>query len=620
MGLRDVIIDQFSALSHKAALAQENRRGFLAPSWVPDSERRRLTAYTIRAAYLSNAARLVLPDEVSTADRSAHREYGDAGLLVDRLVAGTLGDEWTLTIDGSNVDGGELQLPARPAPAAPEADELESRLAAVQLARWEAETTALLDRWEAETAARPLAMKREAELREWADRAQLGPRLHEAERMATGLGDSVMVLWPQANAWPSVSVYEPGFYFPELDDDAVQDYPTTVHLAWEYEEARPDGRTEMRIRRQTWELTSITNERAALVAGTPEWIDEDGLVRSTARLMRGETVSEGFIRRRYPWQAASEPGSETTCVYSSGTWSLADVNAGKVDALDPAKADWDYHRVDLGIDFLPVVHVPNTASGQVHYGSSAIDLVAQVLDDVAQNDTDTMKASRFLGEPTIALSGATPPEDGVVAPGAIYGVGEKGRMDVLDLSSGLAALMSHGDRLLDRFWVNGRVPREMIGRVDASEAASGLALMLTFAPFAQVVGLSRMIRGPKYELIPRMAQRMAMLQGAIDAGPLPRARIAFGPYLPANRVEAVTTVSTALKAHAISTQTAVSLLVAAGFPIDEAAAEVERIFAEDTEAAKNVADATGSEALAATRLGLQLDEARPTAPVVELPG
>ena len=93
----------------------------------------------------------------------------------------------------------------------------------------------------------------------------------------------------------------------------------------------------------------------------------------------------------------------------------------------------------------------------------------------------------------------------------------------------------------------------------------------------------------------------------------------FGAFLPTDQAQTATAVAELLRAHAISTQTAVAMLVAAGFPIADARAEVERIYAEDTEAAKNVADALNSEQAAADRLGVELPQQVVAAPVVNLP-
>lgn len=95
----------------------------------------------------------------------------------------------------------------------------------------------------------------------------------------------------------------------------------------------------------------------------------------------------------------------------------------------------------------------------------------------------------------------------------------------------------------------------------------------------------------------------------------------FGNFLPTNLAETVELVGAALQAHAISTHTGVLMLVAAGLPIEDAQAEVDRIHAEATAAAKDIADATGSEQLAADWLGLDLPSANTATapPKVDLP-
>lgn len=134
-----------------------------------------------------------------------------------------------------------------------------------------------------------------------------------------------------------------------------------------------------------------------------------------------------------------------------------------------------------------------------------------------------------------------------------------------------------------------------------------------------MVGSARLPREPKYRLLPKMAQRLAQVAGALDAGPTPVARLRFGNFMPMNQSEVIGVVATALEAKAISRQTGLRLLVAAGLPIDDAQAELDRIRADDTAAAKDLADATGSEELAAERLGLKLPTAGAGDPVIELP-
>jgi hypothetical protein len=50
-------------------------------SWVPETDRRRLAAYTVLATYDSNQAAALLGQ-----DGDDRREYGDASLIVDGVV------------------------------------------------------------------------------------------------------------------------------------------------------------------------------------------------------------------------------------------------------------------------------------------------------------------------------------------------------------------------------------------------------------------------------------------------------------------------------------------------------------------------------------------------------
>ncbi|MEZ5140539.1 MAG: hypothetical protein R2711_17720 [Acidimicrobiales bacterium] len=72
-------------------------------------ERRRLNAYLVRAAYLANNARDVLPATVDAEDREKHREIRRRRLLVDRLVAGVLGEDWCRSPSTVEADVDEFQ-------------------------------------------------------------------------------------------------------------------------------------------------------------------------------------------------------------------------------------------------------------------------------------------------------------------------------------------------------------------------------------------------------------------------------------------------------------------------------------------------------------------------------
>ncbi len=625
------VLDLYAPLSHKQALDPANQRtASTVPSWVPSDDQRRLTAYYVLESYRSNTARNLLPADSPRLDLL--REYGDAELLVDRIVAGTLGTDWSIAVDGADFDVASLTLPPRPPDAPDSASAPEKALVALQQKRWDDEATALVDDATEALTVLPDLQDRLVALLEWADRVHLASRIDEGEHDAAGLGDAVYVLWPRTGDWPAVSLYDPGHYFPALDDDGeVSDYPEAVVLAWEYE-VTVDGTTTRHLRRITFELTEIA---ALRTDGDGSWTDAEGLPAGAPVLYKREHLGvDGRIRRRYPWTPSDADDaalSPLTCVMSDGTWNLSETSISGLADLSDSAATWTVlpsgavvRDLDLAQDFLPVVHVPNTASSKEHYGRSVLSPVAQILDDLAGADTDTVQSARYLSDPTLALSGAKVAGTEAVAPGTVFGLGVDGRMDVLDLSAGLDKLMGHRGKLADRFWTNGRVPKSIAGTISAADVPSGIALALEMAPFASLIGGLRMARDPKYRLLFKFAQRMAQLQKALPEGETPVARMAWGNFLPTNRTETATIVAGALTAHAISTHTAVQMLVAAGFPIPDAAAEVERIRAEDERraaVAKDLADATGSEQVAADWFGVDLPEAATGGepPVIELP-
>lgn len=654
-----IVIDAYSPLSHKLLVGDPHQPStglHTAPSWVPQAERRRIAAYVVRAAYRANVARLLLipdafvggigdgPKSLIQGDSTReHREYGDADLIVDRVVAGVLGDQWSLVVDGADDDLPDApDLAPRPDEPPPNAGPLERRVFTLRRQRWDEQAQAAVDRWEADWTARPRLQARQDALREWAVDVQLGARLDEGEHDAAGLGDTVMVLWPRQGGWPRVTVYDPGFYFPVLEgtgDD--EDYPTKVHLAWEYGSEGATSARPTHVRRLTFEMVDLTDMHTG---GNPEsryWVDGNGDPAGAPDLNAAEEVDDqGRVFRRLPWDrnpdgtALMVPGpydqtgqpteverrSYRTCLVTDATWPLDGLGTD-VAALDESKATFRMRRVDLGCDFLPIIHVPNTPSGKEHYGRSVIDTVAQLFDDIGQADTDVMTASRYSAGPVLGLAGAKMDTAvTTVQPGIVYGLGENGRMDVLDLSAGLDKLMEHRKELRDLLHVNGRVPAAIVGRISTNATISGVRLALEMAPFGQLVAVMRMSREPKYRLLPTFAARLAQLQGVLPVGPDIPAHIEFGNFMPNDKAATITSAAEALRAKLISTQTAVAMLVSAGVPVDDARDEVDRIRAENTEAAADIANATGSEQLAADALGLDLPAQGPVpVPPISLP-
>ncbi|MFF8928961.1 hypothetical protein ACF1AO_16980 [Streptomyces longwoodensis] len=191
---------------------------------------------------------------------------------------------------------------------------------------------------------------------------------------------------------PTLRVYDPRFFFPQWGDED-EDCPSRVHLAWELP-ADDDAGLKARVRRVTYELGPIFED------------EPDG------------DVSAAAGGRQYPW----EPGrtSNGTCYLTDAEWLLEDLKNGEtLDQLPMNKARFwvrsdgtELNRLDLMIDFVPVVHIANTIpEGGEQWGRSILAQVLQALDELAATDSDSFAASATTGTPIIGLAGARLPVD-----------------------------------------------------------------------------------------------------------------------------------------------------------------------------------------------------------------
>jgi hypothetical protein len=101
-----------------------------------------------------------------------------------------------------------------------------------------------------------------------------------------------------------------------------------------------------------------------------------------------------------------------------------------------------------------------------------------------------------------------------------------------------------------------------------------------------------------------MVGRAVDNQPVLEPGPTPPSAIEFGSFIPVDRAALVNEVTSLYQAHLISLQTAVEMLIAGGFAIEDAAEEVARIQHEDFAAADAMLAATGDEQAVRDRLGL----------------
>jgi hypothetical protein len=599
-------IDQWSPLSYKTPLAtgQIHRSGHFAPSWVDEWNRRRLTAYTILASYDENVARTWLDDDD---DADGHREYGDPALVIDATLDALLGEEQVIRIAGAELYDPELpsDAPDVPAGAEPPADQPSP------------------DEVTENAQARALA-EREDLLVEWAENERFPAALVECERNAVTFGSGVYLLqWSNKRQRPTVTVYDPGFYFPVLPDNpSADEYPSKVHFAWEIPED-PLTSAKAKVRRITYELAPIVPrfdlETEELVYADP-----------------GDRETDEGVVRRYPW-AASE-NSLVTCYLTDATWLLEDIE-DDLDVFDLDKATFEVNedgdvlnRHDLLLDFLPIVHIPNTIAGSKHFGQSSIAKPLQLLDDLAAADTDAERASATNGNPPVWLSGTRAPVDvatGKPAPikmaaGEAWFVGDNGRGGIFDTSKNLAEARNRVDGLRDRTSIVTRLPGVVLGTVKPSEAPSGFAMALGFTPTDSMVDRMRLARKWQYRLFWKFVQRLFMHGKKLAAGETFVAELEFGAFLPTDVDAIIEQVRKLLGDGAsqqalISLETAVAMLIDAGLPIDDAVEEVRRIEGRSYSQAGALADALGDVGPAYDLLQIDPPAGPPGPPVPPVP-
>jgi hypothetical protein len=634
--IRDVVLDAWSAISYKAPLKdaeRANARGLFATSWLSPKAARRLNAYTVLSAYEANSARHFVDREQSQDEADENREYGDAALIVDQVLAALLGETQEIVVVGAEDYQPGLEDELTEAAAAADAelgdDEEPTGLSDDDLERIE------------ENRAAGLLAERQDFLRAWADRIHLELRMVDCERNSVHLGDGVYLLgWDKRRSRVTAAVMDPGSYFPVLPDTIdTYEYPERVHFAWELDGEDFDDH-KPRLRRITYDVApirweAVTNERGEVV---------DVKAPPGTTVVSGGEDMPSHIEKTYPW---SDEPSRYACYMTDATWVLDEANkANDIDALTYATAVFatdedgvEIRDYDCGFDFVPVIHMPNTPPGGHHFGQSSLSRILQLLDDIQGADTDAQRASSTAGSPVTIIHGAQAPNeksnprdvraydaegsgsvqddghytlqsgDTVFIPGA-------GGATVLDTSNQLAELRNLVASLLDRMSVNSRLPASVLGRMKPSEAPSGYAIALSFGPLTAMIRQMRLTRSVKYPLMLKMVQRIYQVNDELDPGETPRAEIRLGSYLPSDMAGTLALVKDSVEAGLISLETGIDMLVGVGFPVDDISEEIKRIQSRDYEGANALADATGDANAVRVFLGL---EALPENEVVPTP-
>lgn len=534
-GLRQFILDGYtSALGHKTDLDRPNSWGAMVPPWTGSDHHRRLTAYRFLEALFRNRGR-EFANLFDPADRAEVREYGDAALLVHVVRSAVTGDDVSIVVDDGEDDDGPT----------------------------------------------PAVTARQADFDAWARSESFAAKVLETERDTVKLGDGVYALtMSDEKQRVRLRLFSPETYFPVRDpDDAEDEFARVVRIAWQ--ETRDDG-------------------------STPGEADGSNLI-DTVRCITWRLGQRADGPRKLPW---NERQTALTCFLSDGVWDLADLGGRMIDqGFNPLHAQWrtmtrpdgtvvELQDVDLDLDFIPVVHLPNTVEVKAGFGEATISGVVQLLEDLARADTNAQKAADLASVPMIGHSGSAGGDDLVVQAGTMVDLGLDGKLSVIDLSGALTAVMEYRDGLRKRLSSNSRLPAEVLGMTEASHIKAGVILALSFGPLRSLIEEMRMARSEKYPLLLKMVQRMS-LQAGYWKGEMVDAEVNFGSYLPSDQAAVIATVISLWGAHLISRKTALTRLVEEGILNVDISTELEACESEDFTAALALLTATEGQDLGA---------------------
>lgn len=608
MGLFRLIVDRWGPLNYKRSFADPvyktpDREAFPGAmrTWVPTEDHRRLASYTLFSAYCHNQAWEV--DALQSGPEARmRREFGDPAMLVASLTSHMLGREQTITVDGA--EDADPSDGSAPDPEAVHAADVQDRL------------------------------------RTWARQELFSLRMQQNERKAVREGDGVYTLaWDGQKMRPRLSVVDPGFYFPDLPDNAGDsaDYPTRVHFAWEVE---PDPKTmggKTKLRRITYELAPIGTRTVSAVDDTGQRpfrtpaLADDG---STPLITAGDLYQpdSGQILRQYPWNDAP---TNLTCYLTDAEWDLDDIKADQdVHTLDERYATYltrpdgeVLDHLDLWQDFIPVVHLPNTIPEDGHWGESSLAMLMQLFDELAGTDRDSALASATTGNPILGIVNGGEktsarrgePQVRQIRPGMAIELSQGGNIITVDTSPQLAELRNKTSELQDRLSLIARMPAVALGTLDPTKAPSGFSIELSYGPMDPLMDSMHLARDHKYELLFKMVQRLYLAGQHPDwTGPVVNARLAWGSYKPTDKAATLTMVQDAVDKGVMSLETSIKMLMEVGFPIDDISEEIERIQSRQFEKARALADATGDTTAVGTFLGMKVNP-DPTPPQPTLP-
>jgi hypothetical protein len=457
------VYDIYAAiLNFKRSISVFNRPG-IDFYYIPEDHLRRLKAYEILESFYYNYSRdyRFFPESGSVSQNDSILEPGDAAWVCDTIKSKLLGNGAVIAAD----------LP----------EELQN----VDVETLPAELQSLQEN----------ILEREKMMRSWWKKQNIFLKIDENERKCSYLGDcAYLVEWVTKKengveiGYPDLRTYDPGFVFPffncndeslERNGQLVQD---RVIIGWQdISKAIMDNIGSDQyfvIFRDIYELR----------------IDKDGNKKCWRK--------HGYYKYN---------SSEEVDIYN-----LIDDNILNND---------DKQWLDLGIDFMPVVVIPNITVQGHDFGLSNLHFILGMIDAIINTDTDLTKNSEKLGGATVFLAGknisfAIDPTTGKpvpveIQPNTMYALGEGGDANLLDTSAMQKALLDTKDVIEKKLLRNSHITEIGAGVLDIGQIST-LSIKLLMQPLLDLIYPMRDQRNRYYSTIFFYVQRLYQIFGNVE--------------------------------------------------------------------------------------------------------
>jgi hypothetical protein len=466
-------------------------RPFINAISIPDDHWRRQQAYELLSAYYQNYSRdyRYAPEAGPTSSENPNDdifESGDVAWLCERFKSKILGDEISVVIPGPR------SLKRIP--------ELTRKIA-------DGDATLQPD-LDALTAIQATVAEQQAYIQDWFEDNGVALSIDENELLLSYLGDCVYFIeWDRDEARPSIRTYDPGFYFPGLFDrssslqEDVQDRVVDrVIISW----SEPDSESEDGDATMAW--------------------------RDVFELRRH---SDGTLHcwRQYGYYR-----------YASGSTTLL-VDYDDAELIEETSDGWN----DIGIDFIPIVQIPNIKVQGSDFGMSNTHFLIAVFDSLMNAYTDLRKNAEHLGGGTVIATGedlaitrdpdTKKPIPIEIEPGTMYFAGRNGSVTLLDTSTMQDALIKTIEKYETLIIRNSQITEIGAGTMAAQQVPSGYALTILAQPLFDKIAPMRLVRQLKYQKLFEMVQKLWGLFGspeekALFADVMYPVKIQFGKIIP----------------------------------------------------------------------------------------